>query len=146
MRKNKRWVNVMDEDYLIEQRKNASADRLATASFVLGIISLFSALCCCPFVFSAIGIILALLSKGAEKTLRPKAKTGIIMSAIGFGTSIVLTVFTIALPIFMIKTNPEYKKQFVEQYEEALSENEELFRKAYGDEMYEEMINFVENF
>lgn len=134
-----------ENEYIERQKRDAAADRLATASFVLGIISLFSTLCCCPFVFSAIGIILALLSKGSEKVLRQKARTGITLSIIGFFVSIVLTVFSVGLPIFMIKTNPEYKKQFVEQYEDALKENEDLFRQAYGDEVYEEMLDMIDN-
>ena len=71
--------------------KEQSADRLATASFVMGIISIVSVLCCCPFVFSAIGIVLALLSKGASDALRPRAKTGLILSIAGLVISFVRT-------------------------------------------------------
>ena len=83
--------------------RERSADRLATAAFVLGIISLVSTLCCCPFVFSALGIVLALLSKGAEKMLRPRAKTGLILSIVGMCVSVVLVVFSITLPFFMYR-------------------------------------------
>lgn len=129
----------MNEDYGRNEAKEAAADKLATAAFVLGIISLFSTLCCCPFIFSAIGIILALLSKGGEKVLRQKAKTGLVLSCIGMVVSVVLTVFTLALPFVLIKGNPEYKKIFVETYEETLKENEDTFRQIYGDEAYEDM-------
>lgn len=129
----------MYEENVRDEAKEAAADKLASASFVLGIVSLFSTLCCCPFVFSAIGIILALLSKGGEKVLRSKAKTGLMLSCIGMVVSVVLTIFTIALPIVLIKGNPEYKKVFIESYENAMEENEDAFRQMYGDEQYEEM-------
>ena len=125
--------------------RELAADRLATASFVLGIISLFSVLCCCPFVVSAIGIVLALLSKGAEKQFRPRAKTGLVLSIIGMGVSIVLAVFTVAFPVVMYKTNPEFRKNFDHAMVESLEQDEELFRQLYGDEVYDQMKELLEN-
>ena len=119
--------------------REAAADRLATASFVLGIISLFSILCCCPFVFSAIGIVLALLSKGAEETLRPRAKTGLILSIVGLGVSFVLMAFTIAFPLVMYKTNPLFRENMNKSIQESLDQDEELFRQLYGDDIYDQM-------
>lgn len=125
--------------------RERAADRLATASFVLGIISLFSVLCCCPFVFSAIGIVLALLSKGAEKTLRPRAKTGLILSVIGIGVSLVLMIFTIGFPIVMYKTNPMFREKFQNEMKFSLEQDEELFRSLYGDEVYDQMMQMIED-
>ena len=125
--------------------KELSADRLATASFVLGIISLVSVLCCCPFVFSAIGIILALLSKGAERELRPRAKTGLILSIVGMVVSVVIIAFTIVFPVVMYKTNPEFKKNFDEQLERSLEQDEDMIRQMYGDEVYEQMKELFSN-
>ncbi len=125
--------------------KEAAADRLATAAMVMGIISLVSILCCCPFVFSAIGIVLALLSKGAEKTLRPRAKTGLILSIVGMVVSFVLIVATIAFPIVMYKTNPEFRKNFRDAMEQSLDQDEELFRQLYGDDAYEQMRDMITN-
>ena len=125
--------------------KEASADRLATASLVMGIISIVSILCCCPFVFSAIGIVLALISKGAEQTLRPRAKTGLILSITGLVISVVLGIFTIAFPIFMYRTNPEFKKNLNEAMVESLEQDEPLFRSLYGDDVYEQMKEMFEN-
>ncbi len=122
-----------------QQNKEAAAERLATASMVLGIISLFSILCCCPFVFSAIGIVLALLSKGAEEALRPRAKTGLILSIVGLVVSVVLIGFTVAFPLVMYKTNPEFKKNFDKAIEESLDQDEELYRQLYGDDVYDQM-------
>ena len=138
----------MNEDNYNYNSKEAAADRLATASFVLGIISLVSVFCCCPFVFSAIGIILALLSKGASEHLRPRAKTGLILSVIGILVSIVVGIMTVAFPIMMLKTNPEYKKNILKTYEESLEMNEQLIKDTYGEDVYnqmEEMIDDIRN-
>ena len=128
-----------------QQNKEVAAERLATASMVLGIISLFSILCCCPFVFSAIGIVLALLSKGAEQTLRPHAKTGLILSITGLAVSAVLIAFTVASPLVMYRTNPEFRKIFNDAFEKSLEQDEELFRELYGDEAYDQMHDFFDD-
>ena len=119
--------------------KEVAADRLATASFVMGLISLFSILCCCPFVFSAIGIVLALVSKGAEQTLRPRAKTGLILSVVGLAVSLVLIAFSIAFPVVMYRTNPEFRKNMNNSIQQSLDQDEELFRQLYGDDVYDQM-------
>ncbi|MCR5688528.1 MAG: DUF4190 domain-containing protein [Lachnospiraceae bacterium] len=121
------------------ENREAAAERLATASMVLGIISIISVFCCCPFIFSAIGIVLALLSKGAESVLRPRAKTGLILSVVGLAVSVILLVFSVVFPVFMYQTNPEFRKNFVDQYQDALRQDEELLRNAYGDDVYEQM-------
>lgn len=127
-----------------QQNKEVAAEKLATASMVLGIISLFSILCCCPFVFSAIGIVLALLSKGAEQTLRPHAKTGLILSITGLVVSAVLIVFTVAFPLVMYRTNPEFKKIFNDAFEKSLEQDEELYRQLYGDDTYDQIHEFFD--
>ena len=124
--------------------KERSADRLATAALVLGILSLVSTLCCCPFVFSAIGIVLALLSKGAEKVLRPRAKTGLILSIVGIGVSVVLIGFSIGMPIFMYKTNPMFREKFNLEMKKSLEQDEQLFRSLYGDDVYDQMMRMIE--
>ncbi len=125
--------------------KEAAAEKLATAALVMGIISLVSILCCCPFVFSAIGIVLALLSKGAEKSLRPRARTGLFLSIVGLVVSLLLTVATIVFPIVMYKTNPEFRKNIREAMEQSLEQDEELYRSIYGDETYERMLDMFTN-
>ena len=124
--------------------RERSGDRLATAALVLGIISLVSTLCCCPFIFSALGIVLALLSKGAEKMLRPRAKTGLILSIVGMCVSVVLVVFSIALPFFMYRTNPMFRERLNEEMKNSLEQDEALFRSIYGDEVYDQMMKMIE--
>lgn len=135
----------METDVQLDN-KELSAERLATASMVLGIISLVSILCCCPFIFSAIGIVLALLSKGASSVLKPRAKTGLILSIVGMCVSLVLTAFTIIFPVVMYKTNPEFRRNFNNEMEKSLHQDEELFRQMYGDEVYEQMEQLIEGF
>ncbi len=131
----------METDMSQYDKKERAAESLATASLVLGIISLVSMLCCCPFVFSAIGIVLALLSKGAESTLRPRAKTGLVLSITGIVISLILVAFTIAMPLFMYKTNPEFRKNIDDAMVESLEQDEELFRQVYGDDVYDQMMD-----
>ena len=135
----------MEEEMIQNNEKEVAAERLATASFVLGIISLVSVLCCCPFVISAIGIVLALLSKGAQQKLRPRAKTGLILSIVGMGISLILAVFTIVFPILMYKTNPEFRNNINDAMVKSLDQDEELFRKVYGDDFFDQMREIFEN-
>ncbi len=125
-------------------KREAAADRLATASLIIGIISVFSTLCCCPFIFSAIGIVLALVSKGAEKALRPRAKTGLILSIAGMVVSVVLIGFSIVFPVVMYKTNPMFRERFNTEMKNALEQDEELFRSLYGDDYYDQLMKMIE--
>ena len=126
-----------------DENKERAADSLATASLVLGIISIVSILCCCPFIFSAIGIVLALLSKGGEQVFRPRAKTGLILSIVGLVVSFVLVIVSIVFPVVMYKTNPEFRKNFIEQYRNVLEQDEDALRQMYGDDAYEQIENFI---
>lgn len=119
--------------------KEESARKLATAAFVLGIISLFASFCCCPFVFGALGVILAMASKGAAKEMLPKAQKGLIMSIIGLIASAVIVVTTVAMPFVLAKMNPAYANQFMKPYQEELENNESLYRQLYGDDVYKQM-------
>ena len=134
----------MDEQSVKNMQREQSAQGFATAALVFGILSIISAFCCCPYIFSALGIIFALLSKGAEKILRDKARMGLMLSIIGMVVSIVLTIFSIVMPLVLIKNNPEYKKIFIETYENSLKENERMIREVYGDDVYEEMQRYID--
>ena len=64
---------------------------MATASLVLGIISL--ATCACIYLAipcAAMGIILGILSRGGEMTYSQNGKIGLVLSAIGFGLTILV--------------------------------------------------------
>lgn len=136
----------MNEEEARLRAKELSSEKLAKVSFVLGIVSLFSFFCCCPFVVSAVGITLALLSKGASETFKPKAKTGLILSIAGMIISLVMIISTLVMPIVLAKLNPEIGEGFKKQYLEVLEQDEELYRGIYGDETYETMEELIENF
>ena len=84
------------------------------------------------------------MSKGAEKVLRPRARTGLILSVVGLAVSVILMAFMIAFPVFMYKTNPMFRENFREQMEKSLDQDEELFRQIYGDEAYEQFRDMLE--
>ena len=67
-------------------------DSMATASMILGIITLASMLVLqftIPFVLGGIGIVLAILSRGSAKRLAGKAKAGLICCIVGLSLDIV---------------------------------------------------------
>ena len=124
--------------------KEAASEKLANASFVLGIISLFSMFCCCPFIISAVGITLALASKGASEALKPRAKTGLILSIVGIVISVFVALATLVMPIVLAKLNPEIGEQFKQEYRDTITENEDLFRQIYGDEEYDNVLDSMD--
>lgn len=68
---------------------------MALASMVLGIIALTT--CGCIYsamVCGALGIILALLSRGGEQTLDSRARTGLILSSIGLALTFIIYIGT----------------------------------------------------
>lgn len=132
-----------EETKLLKER---SSEKLANASFVLGILSLFSVFCCCPFVLSAIGITLALVSKGASEVLKPKAKTGLTLSIVGLVISFVITVSSVVMPFVLAKLNPEIGESYKQEYKNTLEENEEYFKSIYGEETYEKMQEIIDSF
>lgn len=81
--------------------KNKRSDSMATASFVLGMISLLTSGCIYfALVCGALGIILALLSKGGEYTMNSQAKLGLVLSTLGLIFTIVIFVGMIAFTMY----------------------------------------------
>lgn len=109
---------------------------LISDAFIFGIISLISAFTCFSFlapVFGGLGILFALLSRGKEETFEKKAKQGLIMSAISFASTMVLSLIAVIISFATIS-----------QYEPAELHNylNEAYEETYGqsfDEMYEEI-------
>lgn len=101
----------------------SKGDRMATASLVLGIITLVSLLLfrvTIPFLLGGIGIILAILSKGSARKMIGKAKAGMICCITGLCADIVFCVFAVwlvfALPSFSPELTDELNKVCEEQY------------------------------
>ena len=81
--------------YSPEQNKRRSQN-METASFFLGLIAIASS--CTVYtslICGALSIVLALLSRGGEMTLTPKAKVGLIMGMIGLILVVFMFVYTI---------------------------------------------------
>lgn len=63
---------------------------MATASLVLGILSIVFTCCCCGgFIFGSLGIIFALLSR-VDHTMEGRAKAGLITGIIGMVLTVIL--------------------------------------------------------
>lgn len=96
---------------------------MATASMVLGIISLASLLLVritIPFLLGGIGIILAILSRGSAKRMISRAKAGLICCIAGLCLDIVFCAFAVwlvfALPSISPELTDEVNKMCEQQY------------------------------
>lgn len=111
----------------------SKGDGMATASMILGIITLASMLILqftIPFVLGGIGIVLAILSRGSAKHLAGKAKAGLICCIVGLSLDIVLIVSAVCLVLAL----PHLPKEYQEEVNKAC---EEQYGVSY-DEMMEE--------
>ncbi len=119
-------INVM-------KKKNST---MVKAAFVMGILSVVSAITCFSFltpVFGGLGILFALLSKGKEDVMEKKAKYGLIMSAVSFIATLILIIASFA---FTFYTMSQYEPEELSQY------LNEVYEETYGksfDEMYEDI-------
>lgn len=113
-------------------------DGMATASLILGIITLASMFILqftIPFVLGGIGIILAILSRGGAKRLAGKAKAGLICCIVGLSLDIVLCVSAVCLVFALPHLSPELKEevnkaceeQYGVSYDEMMEEFYEMF-------------------
>lgn len=108
----------------------ASGDRLASAAMIMGILTLATFVSMTiypPFIFGAVGIVLALLSKGRSPGLQVKAKAGIICATIGLVANCALCTTS----LYMLYTKPEIMKQV-----------NDIFEKQYGMS-YDEMLEMI---
>lgn len=89
-------------------------DSMATASMILGIITLVSLLLLrlsMPFLLGGIGIILAILSKGGAKKMIGKAKAGMICCITGLALDVAFCVFAVWLVFSLPKLSPELTEE-----------------------------------
>ncbi len=124
-----------------ESKKSQSSDRLATLSFVFGIFSLVL-FCCCPLggLAAGLGLIFGILSRGRGSSYAPKARNGVIMSAIGLGifTLLTVSVITFSLYYFVLGVNSN------ENFTDELREQAEEYYDSYGIEMDESLNEALE--
>ena len=126
--------------------KEEPANKLASASTVLGIIaiaSFFTFTIYPPVIFGSLAIILALLSRGASFNLHSKAKNGIITSVIAIGCDIALVAVACLLifgtPDFFEKIYGMSYQEMMEQMENGTLDYDELYDNIY-DNMYNDML------
>lgn len=108
----------MDEDYYSSQQtpensppqdtnqygqppipEKPKASPMATASMVMGILSIVFTCCCCGgIIFGSLGILFALLSRNGQP-IEGRAKAGLITGCIGIGLTVVLTIVLIIVEV-----------------------------------------------
>lgn len=89
----------------------------AKASMILGIVALalmFTFTIYPTIILGALSIILALLSKGHEKTMHKAARTGVIIGTIALCADILM----ICSSIYLVFTVPQMRQEFNDIYEE----------------------------
>lgn len=116
---------------------------MATASMVLGIITLSSLLLLrvsIPFLLGGIGIILAILSRGGAKKMIGRAKAGMVCCITGLCVDVVFCVFAVwlvfALPSISPELTDEVNKMCEQQYGVSYDEMmEEIYDMWNMDEL-----------
>ncbi len=116
--------------------KDRASSMFATASLVCGVISLFGAFCCLPFVFGALGIIFALLSKKGKQGFSTAARSGLICSVIGTVVAVTLSIFMVFYSYTEVFKNPEVMEEFKDSYRKQ-------YEQIYNQELPQEMEDFL---
>ena len=123
--------------------KQIYAAKYSRYALILGIISL-AGMCCFPVmpIIGGLGIMFALISRGGARAFSKDAKNGLILSIIGTGISVVLTVGILGYSTYdaiqRLKNDPEFIDEMVEEYEEIYdSMGQEMPEQFY--EMFDEL-------
>lgn len=104
-------------DYQKNYDQNIPSNRinpLSVASMVCGIVSI--TLCCTGILsipVGALGILFAILTKRLGQKMSAHSMTGVILSCIGIALGLFMLIYT----LFLIATDPEYQKVYLETYE-----------------------------
>lgn len=103
-----------------------------TASLVLGVLAIVTTIMMTvylPFILGGIAIILAILSRGNNKTFAVQAKTGIILATVGIMLNIIIIGGSVLAVIYI----PEMREQF-----------NVVFEQTYG-QSFQEMLEAIRN-
>lgn len=124
---------------------------MATASMVLGIISLASLLILqisIPFLLGGVSIILAILSRGSLKKLFGRAKAGIICSSVALGLDVSFLILALWLVFFLPNRSPQFREdlnnaceqQYGVSYDELIEEMENVWDgNSLNEDFWEKM-------
>lgn len=124
------------QNYSYPPIRKSPADGLITASMVLGIGAVISAILMTvyfPFILGGISIVLALLSKGYENKMHSKSRTGIICSVIG----IILNMLIVSWSFYSVFSNEHVFKQFDSLYEQFYGDSfSDMYKELTGEDFY----------
>ena len=128
-----------DHDY--NQNPEPAHSGMETAAIILGILALIGSTC---FYLSipcaAIGILLALLSRGRREHMSTRAKTGLCISAAGLVLTVGLTSYTVYhyKDLFSSSEFQQRMKDYMEYYypeeEKESSEDGSILKDFFGDD------------
>lgn len=77
-------------------RNNRRSARMESAAFICGLVGILSVCAVYPsLICGALGIMFALLSRGGEMKMAPKAQAGLIMGCIGLAFVILMLIYTV---------------------------------------------------
>lgn len=129
-----------DHTYNRQNFQGHPASPFATAAMIMGIISLLITCCGGSFVFGALGITFALLSRQSHSSkLESQAKTGLILSIIGFVAGIIITIGSFAM-LFSPENQEIFQQyqKFYYEFDDAPDEYEDFnnFGEFDFDEFY----------
>lgn len=125
-------------------------ESMATASMILGIISLASLLflkLSIPFILGGVSIILAILSRGGAKKLPGRAKAGLTCSIIALVLDILFFIFAIWLTFFLPNQSPGFREelnkaceeQYGVSYDELMEELEDLWEGDIDSDIWNDL-------
>ena len=107
----------MDDNRYEDKRSNG----FATASLVLGIVGLATGCCVyTPIICGALAMIFALLSRGGERTMSVRAKTGLGLGIAGVVCGILLIVVSFIVVIVQYGGFENYMNAYMEIYQQLL--------------------------
>ncbi len=93
----------------------------ATASLVLGIVGLATGCCVyTPIICGALAVMFALLSRGGERTMSPRAKTGFGLGLAGVICGILLIVVSFIVVIVTFGGFENYMEYYMETYQQLM--------------------------
>lgn len=115
------------------------SEGMATAALVLGIISVLLICCGGSIVLGALGIMFALLSRGAD-TMNTKARVGMGLS---IGSMVISVVLIVVIVLFVVRSDyvDDFMEEFYYNYEEYLDDSYEY----YFDDSYEDYFDDSED-
>lgn len=118
---------------------------MATASMILGIVSIFSMLTVyIPVICGSLAIVLAILSKGYGKKMLPSAKVGVgtgiggvvlIFSIVGSLVAMILSLSRDDLITFGRQMDQQFERQTGQELEDVLGQSYEDIMEQYAEIM-----------